>query len=170
MLGQELSDPEALEGRSESLDGGTVAGLGLLPLRTQFNLGKALRQRQGHSLWPPGGSLPIQGFELHHGHSTLLTTSQSSAWKVGALTEEPGLGWWSQDSQRGSEVAGTYLHGIFDNGPWRRRWLNQLRRRKGLPNLPEHQPHHSSHREVLLERLADAFEAHVDLTPLLAPP
>jgi adenosylcobyric acid synthase len=170
MLGQELSDPEALEGRSESLDGGTVAGLGLLPLRTQFNLGKALRQRQGHSLWPPGGSLPIQGFELHHGHSTLLTTSQSSAWKVGALTEEPGLGWWSQDSQRGSEVAGTYLHGIFDNGPWRRRWLNQLRRRRGLPNLPEQQPHHSSHREVLLERLADAFEAHVDLTPLLAPP
>ncbi|MEY3928409.1 MAG: cobyric acid synthase CobQ, partial [Cyanobacteriota bacterium] len=66
-------------------------------------------------------------------------------------------------------VAGTYLHGVFDNGPWRRRWLNRLRQRKELAALSEHQPHHRQQRELLLDRLADAFEAHVNLEPLLKP-
>ena len=66
-------------------------------------------------------------------------------------------------------MAGTYLHGVFENGPWRRRWLNQLRQRRGLAALPENPPHHSRQRDALLERLADAFEAHVNLEPLLSP-
>jgi adenosylcobyric acid synthase len=66
-------------------------------------------------------------------------------------------------------LAGTYLHGVFENGPWRRRWLNQLRQRKGLAMLSEQQPHHSRQRDALLDRLADAFEAHVDIEPLLIP-
>ena len=66
-------------------------------------------------------------------------------------------------------VAGTYLHGVFENGPWRRRWLNQLRQRKGLAMLSEQQPHHSRQRDALLDRLADAFETHVDIEPLLIP-
>ena len=67
-------------------------------------------------------------------------------------------------------VAGSYLHGLLENGRWRRQWLNQLRRRKQLPELAEDQGHHSLQREELLDRLADAFEANVDLTPLLSDP
>jgi adenosylcobyric acid synthase len=66
-------------------------------------------------------------------------------------------------------VAGTYLHGVFENGPWRRAWLNQLRARRNLPPLPAEPRHHGQQRELLLERLADAFEAHVTLDPLLLP-
>jgi len=69
-----------------------------------------------------------------------------------------------------ASVAGTYLHGVFESGPWRRRWLNQLRARKGLPMLSEQQPHHSRQRDALLDRLADAFEQHVNLEPLLNQP
>jgi adenosylcobyric acid synthase len=36
-----------------------------------------------------------------------------------------------------------------------------------LAPLPETVPHHSQQREALLDRLADAFEAHVNLEPLL---
>jgi adenosylcobyric acid synthase len=64
-------------------------------------------------------------------------------------------------------VAGTYLHGVFENGAWRRRWLNGLRRRRGLPPLSEGQPHHHRQRHELLDRLAEAFERHIDLGPLL---
>jgi adenosylcobyric acid synthase len=67
-------------------------------------------------------------------------------------------------------VAGTYLHGVFESGPWRRRWLNQLRQRRGLPLLSERQPHHRRQRDRLLDRLADAFERHVNLEPLLKGP
>jgi adenosylcobyric acid synthase len=74
------------------------------------------------------------------------------------------LGWVA------GNVAGTYLHGVFESGPWRRRWLNSLRASKGLPLLSERQPHHSRQREALLDRLADAFAQHVNLEPLLRTP
>ena len=66
-------------------------------------------------------------------------------------------------------VIGTYLHGVLDNGGWRRLWLNQLRRRRGLDELAILEMHHTEHRERLMNRLADAFEQHVNLTPLLEP-
>ncbi|SBO44380.1 cobyric acid synthase [Cyanobium sp. NIES-981] len=155
MLGQELHDPEALEGS------GPGAGLGLLPLRTSYGHGKALRQRQSPALWPPGPPLELQGFELHRGHTTCMAAAHP-------LADEAGLGWWQPVGLQGGTVAGTYLHGVFDAGPWRRRWLNLLRHRRGLAPLSEHHPNHAEQRDALLDRLADAFEAHVDLTPLLS--
>lgn len=162
MLGQELHDPEGLEGERA---GDRVAGLGLLPLRTVFEGSKALRQRRSRALWPPGPGEPllVEGFELHQGHSE--PTDQGDCTP---LAEDGQLGWWAASGTQGGVVAGTYLHGIFENGPWRRRWLNQLRQRRQLPPLEENQPHHARQRDALLDRLADAFEAHIDLSPLLA--
>ncbi|WP_216901338.1 cobyric acid synthase [Synechococcus sp. CCY 9618] len=160
MLGRELLDPDGLEGGQAE-----ARGLGLLPLRTVFQGAKALRQRRSTALWPPGADPPleVEGFELHHGRSERLNGGDCAP-----LTADEGLGWWAASGLRGGLVAGTYLHGIFENGPWRRRWLNQLRRRRGLPPLQEHQPHHGRQRDALLDRLADAFEAHIDLAPLLS--
>ena len=151
LLGRELHDPQGLEGGNGPSS--SAAGLDLLPLRTVFGGSKALRQRSSQALWP-GEPLPIEGFELHRGGSTTLEACQP-------LCSESELGWVN------GTVAGTYLHGAFESGPWRRRWLNQLRQRKGLPPLSEQQPHHSRQREALLDRLADAFEQHVNLEPLL---
>ena len=173
LLGRDLHDPDGLEGTT-NCDGAegtsspsSAAGLNLLPLRTVFGASKALRQRSSAAHWPAtvgalGGScdhgssepLQLEGFELHRGRTTALEPCD-------ALCADAELGW-----VRGS-VAGTYLHGVFESGPWRRRWLNQLRARKGLPLLSERQPHHSRQREALLDRLADAFEQHVNLEPLL---
>jgi adenosylcobyric acid synthase len=164
LLGRELHDPERLEGGS----GGSTraSGLNLLPLRTVFGGEKALLQRSVKALWPPQISsgqheMPaesaIEGFELHRGSTVALEPCQS-------LCSVEGLGWVQ------GTVAGTYLHGVFESGPWRRRWLNQIRARKGLPMLNEQQPHHSRQRDALLDRLADAFEAHVNLEPLLKNP
>ena len=153
LLGRELSDPEHLEGGcGGSSETAAIAGLNLLPLRTVFGSSKALRQRRSQALWP--GEVPIEGFELHRGSTTPLEACQP-------LCADAELGWVH------GNVAGTYLHGVFESGPWRRRWLNQLRARKGLPWLSEQQPHHSRQREALLDRLADAFEQHVNLEPLL---
>ena len=161
LLGRELRDPEGLEGGS----GGSVAGLDLLPLCTVFGGSKALRQRSSPALWPasPAGptlgasSVVVEGFELHRGTTRALEPCQP-------LCHEQGLGWVS------GTVAGTYLHGVFESGPWRRRWLNTLRARKGLPLLSEQQPHHRRQREALLDRLADAYEEHINLEPLLRAP
>jgi len=155
LLGRELHDPEGLEGGSSSANSAT--GLNLLPLRTVFGGAKALRQRRSLALWPPGSSDPsllLEGFELHRGTTTALEPCQP-------LCLDGELGWVA------GNVAGTYLHGVLESGPWRRRWLNQLRARKGLPSLGEQPPHHSQQREALLDRLADAFEQHVNLEPML---
>jgi adenosylcobyric acid synthase len=155
MLGQSLSDPQGLEGMGNT----EVAGLALLPLHTRFEGDKTLRRRRSRSLWPPGEEQTLEGFELHHGRSH----GQASP-----LCVDAELGWWQPWGHQGGMVAGTYLHGVFENGPWRRRWLNALRRPRGLPPLPESQPHHQRQRQALLDRLADAFEHHVDLAPLLS--
>ena len=166
MLGEELRDPEGLEGgEGEGASvGREVAGLGLLPLRTVFHGEKTLRRRRSRPLWPAGGpeleGFELEGFELHHGRSTCSASP---------LCADEGLGWWQSWGEQGGLVAGTYLHGVFENGPWRRRWLNGLRQQRGLAPLPEHPPHHGRQRVALLDRLADAFEAHVNLKPLLAP-
>lgn len=162
LLGRELHDPEGLEGSSNGFT--HSGGLNLLPLRTVFGGSKALRQRSSQALWPALGESTatpgphqIAGFELHRGITTTLEPCQP-------LCADGELGWVS------GSVAGTYLHGVFESGPWRRRWLNQLRARKGLPMLSEQQPHHSGQRDALLDRLADAFESHVNLEPMLGQP
>jgi adenosylcobyric acid synthase len=161
MLGDELCDPEGLEG-SAPAGRNSQEGLGLLPLHTVFSADKALRQRSSVARWPEGSSaLTLEGFELHHGRTTGSETCQM-------LCLDAGLGWVNSIGEQGGLVAGTYLHGVFESGPWRRRWLNQLRERKGLPPLSEQQPHHSRQRDALLDRLADAFEQHINLEPLLA--
>ena len=157
MLGQELEDPQGLEGGAHSCE----TGLGLLPLHTIFTENKALRQRSSAALWPQGTTpLGIEGFELHYGRTTASGPCEP-------LCGEAELGWVKPFGEEGGLVVGTYLHGVFESGPWRRRWLNQLRATKGLPPLTEQQPHHSRQREALLDRLADAFEEHINLEPLL---
>ena len=163
-----VADGAALEPASGCVASGLgqgTAGLGLLPLTTRYGPSKTLRHCRTQALWPAGEPLELEGFELHQG---------LSLWDGGDCEQEPsplcshdGLGWWRSSGSQGGQVAGTYLHGIFDNGPWRRRWLNLLRQRRGLAPLSERQPHHASQRELLLDRLADAFEVHVDLHPLL---
>jgi adenosylcobyric acid synthase len=83
------------------------------------------------------------------------------------MTTDPRLGWWQPVGDRGGIVAGTYLHGVFENGPWRRRWLNLLRQRRGLAPLSPHAPHHRHQRDSLLERLSAEFTKEINLEPLL---
>ena len=63
-------------------------------------------------------------------------------------------------------MVGTYLHGLLDNGSWRRHWLSQLRRRKGLDDLAALECPHRTPR-ALDGSTRDAFEAHIDIKPLL---
>jgi len=177
LLGEELRDPQGLEGGLEDGHGfdRPGLGLGLLPLQTTYAEAKTLRQCRSQALWPAGAPVELEGFELHHGLSHVVAQDLGGgrAFPGGQaqprpLSSQDGLGWWQPFGEQGGVVAGTYLHGVFDNGPWRRRWLNQLRLRRQLAPLSENQPHHARQREELLERLADAFEEHVDLGPLLA--
>ena len=88
--------------------------------------------------------------------------------EIEPIMNDPSLGWVTK-SESQTVIAGTYLHSIFDNSKWRRAWLNQIREKKNLCKLPLNTPNYSDKREYLINSLADIFEEHVDLSPILNP-
>lgn len=156
MLGQMVADPEGVEGEA-----GRYQGLGLLPIRTVITGNKIARQRQVTSNFPQVG-LPVAGYEIHQGRSRLIEQNPQAD-LCQPLFDDTGLGMIDNCQL----VWGAYLHGIFDNGPWRRAWLNRLRQQRGLHSLPTGVPNYREDREVMLDSLATKIEAHLDLTPFL---
>ncbi len=160
MLGKMLADPEGVEGQE-----GRYQGLDLLPLKTLITGKKVARQRLVTSNYPYEG-LPVAGYEIHQGRSRLLTEEGEKESSYKLLFDDPGLG--IVDTSQ--SIWGCYLHGIFDNGPWRRAWLNHLRKRRGLSGLPTGVPNYREQREVLLNTLADTVEVHLNLEAILPSP
>ena len=100
MLGRELRDPSNLEG-------GDIAGLGLLDVTTTMAPDKVTRQRSIQ--WGDG---TIDGYEIHHGRTDAGDQAEPLL--------PDGLGW------RQGSVVGVYLHGLLDNGPYRQWFLKEL--------------------------------------------
>lgn len=158
MLGQIVADPEGVEGIE-----GRFEGLNLLPIKTVITNHKVSRQRVVNSHYPTPG-LPVTGYEIHQGRT------QPSERINGALSpdikplfDDLNLGLVDKEQS----VWGCYLHGLFDNGPWRRAWLNRLRNQRGLKSLPTGIANYRDQREEIIDALATIVEAHLDLTPLL---
>ncbi|WP_254563394.1 cobyric acid synthase CobQ [Oscillatoria sp. HE19RPO] len=158
MLGQIVADPEGVEGVE-----GRFEGLNLLPIKTVITNHKVSRQRVVNSHYPTPG-LPVTGYEIHQGRT------QPSERVNGALSpdikplfDDLNLGLVDKEQS----VWGCYLHGLFDNGPWRRAWLNRLRNQRGLKSLPTGIANYRDQREEIIDALATIVEAHLDLTPLL---
>lgn len=107
MLGEALIDPHGVDG--------DAPGLGLLPLVTQFEREKLLRETHarfaGPAMVAPWSALSDQsahGYEIHHGR-TAQHPSLPAATPI--LWDDRGevIGW-----QHGP-VLGHYLHGLFEN-------------------------------------------------------
>lgn len=155
MLGQIIADPEGIEGQA-----GRYQGLNLLPIKTVITGQKIARQRQVSSNFPQMG-LPVTGFEIHQGRSRVEPQGDNQAYQP--LFDDANLGLVDNCQS----VWGTYLHGLFDNGPWRRAWLNRLRQQRGLKSLPTGVANYRDQREQMLDNLATEIENHLDLTPFL---
>jgi adenosylcobyric acid synthase len=157
MMGKIVADPEGLEGES-----GRYRGLELLPVKTVITSQKIARQRVVSSNYPQVG-LPVSGYEIHQGRTRLIQPEEGETLPYKPLFDDASLGIVDLNQS----VWGTYLHGIFDNGPWRRSWLNHLRQQRGLPSLPTGVSNYREQREALLDALADTVETYLNITPLL---
>jgi adenosylcobyric acid synthase len=155
MLGKVVNDPDHYEGKEDS-----YRGLNLLPIKTIITSQKITQQRQSISCFPQIG-LPVVGYEIHQGVSKLLNFTPGN---FQPIFEDTDLGM----VKKNQSIWGVYLHGIFDNGPWRRSWLNFLRKRRGLATLPTGIPNYQEQREAMFDSVADLVDQYVDLTPILA--
>ncbi len=161
MMGHTLFDPSFLESNQGSSSENIFTGLKLLPIHTTFLEEKVLNQRNLKAIWPESHFL--YGFELHHGISHPLKGKERL---VSPITEDPLLGLVG-DNDLLKNLAGTYIHGIFENGSWRRSWLNMLRTKKDLALLPLEVENHTTRLNKLIDKLADVFEKNIDLNPII---
>jgi len=99
MLGNEIED--------DGVEGIRAKGLGLLPLSTSMQPEKTLRQIDRRSCFPADHR--VTGYEIHHG----------------ASDEDASLFPFAARSADG-QVWGAYVHGLFEQGAFRKAWLNEI--------------------------------------------
>ena len=145
MLGHAVHDPSGLEGEA-----GSSAGLGLLDFVTTLEPEKQLRNAQGRFAFVDAA---VRGYEIHCGVSTGPALASPAVVLDGACVD----GAVSEDGQ----IFGSYLHGLFDEPAA----LNALLGWAGLD--ASETVDLAALREVSLERLADAVDAHLDTRALL---
>ncbi|WP_144821107.1 cobyric acid synthase [Marinobacter piscensis] len=147
MLGEQVDDPDGLEG-----DAGSAGGLGLLEMTTTMVAGKQLRNVKGTLAFQTdragGDGAVFSGYEMHNG----VSQGEAFARPLGQIDGKPE-GAISADRQ----IAGTYVHGIFDEPAA----CDALLEWAGLDHAGT-AVDYQQHRLEQLERLADQVEQCLD--------
>ncbi|WP_164817385.1 cobyric acid synthase [Paenibacillus lautus] len=176
MLGEQLSDPHAVEGRVRE-----AKGLELLPIRTSFLKHKRTVRVKGELLQEhplrfvisdTEADSTITAYEIHMGVTQWSALADGSGYRPLFSIEADGT-----DSLKATEdiqphvegtatsdgrIWGSYLHGLFDNDVFRRSWLNGIRMKKGL--MPISETYKAEERKFAeFDRVADVVRNHVDM-------
>ena len=72
-----------------------------------------------------------------------------------------------KENSQGGTIAGTYVHGIFENDDWRDHYLNLIRKGKNLPLLDKRTRSYKMKREKIIDNLANEFKKHLNISSLL---
>jgi adenosylcobyric acid synthase len=144
MLGRTIDD--VVESRA-----GMVDGLGLLPVSTTFQADKCTRRVEGTAL-----EHTVLGYLIHHGR---VHADGGAPFVVGTDGDVMGIG--------AGAVLGTTVHGLFEADAFRRAFLIAVAERSGKRFVPGRDSF-AAVRERRIDRLADVFEAYVDVDALTA--
>ncbi len=129
----------------DGIEGGGAKGIGWLPLYTSMQAEKTLRQVDRLSSCPAGHA--ITGYEIHHGASN----KDANLFPFSACTDD-------------NQIWGTYVHGLFEQGAFRKAWLNEI----GFQSSDGKDQHDRT--LASLDLLADTLERNLNpklLAPLL---
>ena len=131
MLGTTLLDPHGVESSVAE-----ARGLDLLPSTTELLPEKATHQvrarlTEAGRIVAPEGEGELVGYEIHMGVTTLAggTAPFSRVTRRGDTPVSIEEGAITSDGR----IFGSYLHGLCDNDGFRRSYLNEIRRGKGMP-------------------------------------
>jgi adenosylcobyric acid synthase len=140
LLGERIVD-EVESGR------GAVAGLGLLPVATEFGREKVLRRRSGRCPWL---ATAASGYEIRHGR----VTRHGGEGLLEADGDEP-------DGCRLGAVIGTSWHGALEHDEFRRALLVRVAAERGRAYVPGDMPFAAA-RAARLDVLGDLVEQNLD--------
>ena len=170
MLGQSLSDPEGVE------DGGSMKGLGLLPVTTTFTTEKTRTRVNGTLLHVEGNlkaleNLKFEGYEIHMGKTELLEgcpmnqihdTVKKKDRQIPDMEPENRIE-NSTDGISHGNVYGTYIHGIFDKEKIVSEIVKSLAEKKGLSMEEVEGVDLKAFKESQYDLLADILRKHLDM-------
>lgn len=166
MLGEKLSDPDGVEA------GGSIRGMGLLPVETIFGRQKTRTRivgifRQVDGILSGLKDIEFEGYEIHMGetrlhgilpmneiHDTVLHIEQS---------EKDLKNLHVQDGASKGNVYGTYIHGIFDREEIVAEMIRSLAEKKGISIHPESGMDLKKFKETQYNLLADTLREHLDM-------
>jgi adenosylcobyric acid synthase len=156
MLGTRIDDPEGVESACQR-----VGGLGLLDVSTRFEATKARHRVAGRTR---DGGYPIVGYEIHMGQTR--RGPEVEPW-ADIIRQRDGTEVEDGAVSPSGRIIGTYLHGLFDSGPFTAALVDRLRAQRGLAPLdPERWRVHAGARSGRHAALADWLRNHLDLGPI----
>ncbi|ASI98766.1 cobyric acid synthase [Thermococcus celer] len=136
---------------------GAVKGIGLLPARTVFERTKRTNHLRAEILWKPALGMGVEGYEIRFGRSFSRRPFSVIREVNGARTFEP-------EGAVGERAFGTYIHGIFHNFAFTGRFLNLIRKERGLE--PVSVERWSIEEEI--DRFAEVVERNLDVDRILS--
>lgn len=145
MLGTVIHDPDDAE------EGGMLRGMELLPIKTVLKKQKKRCQITGslaevNGIFSELSGLPFQGYEIHMGNTT---TQQADALE-NIITD-------------GSNVYGSYIHGLFDRAAVAEAIIRVLAQKKGIRVEHGIFEDYQAFKEKQYDKLADTLREYLDM-------
>ncbi|MEJ8552977.1 cobyric acid synthase [Tepidibacter sp. Z1-5] len=162
ILGKKLYDPEGIECGIKEID-----GIGLLDIETTFEGAKittqveAVVQNNVRGLLSSLEGIKVEGYEIHMGRSVVGKESRSLNKMIKRMNE-------NIDELEGAinlqgNVAGSYIHGIFDNISFTRGLLNNIRKTRGLDEIQSEVTSFKEFKEKEYDKLANIVRSNIDI-------
>ena len=157
MLGLTLEDPDGVE------EGGVMKGMALLPVHTIFEKAKTRTRVSGKTgtlqgPWQALSHTHFDGYEIHMGH----TTYEGDVVPFSTIMETGGFEQMMNGCQY-KNVAGSYVHGIFDAVDMQRALLKLLCHKKGISETAVTWVDEKIYKEQQYDKLAEGLRGSMDM-------
>lgn len=157
MLGESLSDPHHVEA------GGTIKGMGLLPMDTVFAENKTRTRVSGKFLNLEGeltalSGAELEGYEIHMGETVLKENAGHCV-----SIEDHVSGTVKEDGAYCKNVCGTYVHGVFDKEDVAEAVVRALGEKKGIDVSQMTGVDFAAFKETQYDILAAELRKHLDM-------
>ena len=165
MMGQKIMDPEKIES-----DLNEISGLGLLDIETVMKSDKTTTQYKNtvknvSGILAGTEGMEIKGYEIHQGYSYPVNEkNEENNNSENILKNDTGC-LFGDENLKGTvkdNVAGTYIHGIFDNSEFTNHFLNEVRKLKGLDRIDENFSY-SDYKNREYDKLAEVLRENIDI-------
>ena len=157
MMGETLSDPHGVEA------GGTIKGMGLLPMDTVFARKKTRTRVEGSFSQLTGAfaklsDTALEGYEIHMGETALKGDAKPSTNIQDSVTGER-----KADGAYLDNVCGTYVHGVFDKEAVAEAIVQIIGEKKGLDVSGMTGMDFQAFKETQYDILAAELRKHLDM-------